>query len=97
MITVLRRLDCQRAVVNDVLNAKLVNDVLNVVNYTFPRSPQRTPILATLHPKLCPERSVDSRLLPEHTEMERRATERQTARRPRRVCLTNWRPRERAS
>jgi hypothetical protein len=31
MITVLRRLDCQRAVVNDVLNAKLVNDVLNVV------------------------------------------------------------------
>jgi len=33
MITVLRRLDCQRAVVNDVLNAKLVNDVLNVVSY----------------------------------------------------------------
>ena len=31
MINVLRRLDCQRAVVNDVLNAILLNDVLNVV------------------------------------------------------------------
>ena len=31
MITVLRRLDCQRAVVNDVLNANLANDVLNVI------------------------------------------------------------------
>jgi hypothetical protein len=36
MITVLRRLDCQGAVVNDVLNAKLVNDVLNVVSYEIP-------------------------------------------------------------
>jgi hypothetical protein len=32
MIDVLRRLDCQRAVVNDVLNANLVNDVLNVIS-----------------------------------------------------------------
>jgi hypothetical protein len=26
-------LDCQRTIVNDVLNGKLVNDVLNVVSY----------------------------------------------------------------
>ena len=31
MINVLWRLDCQRAFVNDVLSANLVNDVLNVV------------------------------------------------------------------